>query len=336
MGPDTTIVRSALDDRAAPAGQRLEVDSLSVAYGDFPAVTEASFDLGPGRVLGLVGESGSGKSSLALAVSRLLPPAGRIVGGSASVGGTDVVPLTGEALRHCRGELVAYIPQDASAAMNPVHNAGRQLAEVFRVRHGLGKRAALDEAVRLLAKVGIRSPEHAARRYPHELSGGMRQRVMIAIAIALRPALLVADEPTTALDVTVQAEIIALVRDLQAEFGTTLLWITHDMGVVAEIADDVAVMYGGRIVEHGTASEVFGQARHPYTRALLASFTSGRAAKAKEPFAAIAGLPPVDHIPPGCPFHPRCALALQVCASEMPAVSRLGDHMVRCHVSEEQ
>ena len=161
---------------------------------------------------------------------------------------------------------MAYIPQDASAALNPVHRAGRQIAEVFRLRYRLDDAAAMAQAVQLLAQVGIRRPEDTARRYPHELSGGMRQRVMIAMAIALRPALLVADEPTTALDVTVQAEIISLVRELQAEHRTTLLWITHDMGVVAEIADDVAVMYGGRIVEHSTARNVFTTPRHPYSQ----------------------------------------------------------------------
>lgn len=323
----------AVSGRQTGYGKALVVEHMSVDYGGFHAVTDVSFELQPGRVLGLVGESGSGKSSLALAVSRLLPPSGEVAGGSARVGDVEVLTLSGEELRRARGELVAYIPQDASAALNPVHTAGRQVAEVFRVRHGLSKQSALSEAVSLLRQVGIRRPEQTARSHPHELSGGMRQRVMIAMAIALRPALLVADEPTTALDVTVQAEIISLVRDLQSEYGTTLLWITHDMGVVAEIADDVGVMYGGRIVEHASAEDIFHHACHPYTVALLASFTSGRLARAKEPFATIEGLPPLDRIPPGCPFHPRCAYAMDRCSTEVPAerVERVG-HSVSCHL----
>ncbi len=320
-------------DSAPKTGEPLRIEGLSVRYGDFPAVTGASVSLGAGRVLGLVGESGSGKSSLALAVCRLLPPAGHIAAGRALLGDTDLLALDGEGLRRARGELVAYIPQDASAALNPVHRVGWQVAEVFRVRHGLRKQEAMDEAVSLLGQVGIRNPGAAARSYPHQLSGGMRQRVMIAIALALRPALLVADEPTTALDVTVQAEILALVKDLQARDGTTLMWITHDMGVVAEIADEIAVMYGGRVVENGTAPEVFRDPVHPYTSALLSSFISGRKAAPKEPFLAIEGSPPVDAIPPGCPFHPRCPHAFSPCLEEMPEVRSLpSGHRVSCHL----
>ncbi len=320
---------------AEGTGRPLQIEGLSVRYGEFPAVTAATVSLGAGRVLGLVGESGSGKSSLALAVSRLLPPAGRVVAGTALLGSVDLLTLEGEALRRARGELVAYIPQDASAALNPVQRVGRQVAEVFRVRHGLGKEQALAQAVSLLAKVGIRNPGVTARRYPHELSGGMRQRAMIAIALALRPALLVADEPTTALDVTVQAEILGLVKDLQADYGTTLMWITHDMGVVAEIADDIAVMYGGRLVEHGAAVDVFKEAVHPYTSALLSSFTSGRLAAPKQPFVAIEGSPPVDTIPPGCPFHPRCPRAFEPCATAVPDTRTVATgHRVSCHLTE--
>jgi oligopeptide/dipeptide ABC transporter ATP-binding protein len=322
-------------DAGRTTGKQLSVERLSVRYGDFEAVTDASFELGPGRVLGLVGESGSGKSSLALALSRLLPPEGRVVSGVARIGEVDVIALRGEPLRLARSELVAYIPQDASAALNPVHRAGRQIAEVFRLRFRMDDDAARAEAVRLLAKVGIRQPEETSRRFPHELSGGMRQRVMIAMAIALRPALLIADEPTTALDVTVQAEIISLVRELQREHGTTLLWITHDMGVVAEIADDVAVMYGGRVVEHASARDVFHHPVHPYTKALLSSFTSGRLARPKAPFETIEGSPPVDHIPPGCPFHPRCQHAFDRCRVEVPRPRYVGTaHSVSCHLGE--
>jgi len=318
-------------------GQPLVVEHLTVRYGHFEAVSDASVSLPTGRVLGVVGESGSGKTTLALAISRLLPPGASIATGAIRVGAVDVVPLTGDALRRARGELVAYIPQDASAAMNPVRTAGYQLAEVFRVRHRMTKRHAWEAAVSMLASVGIRSASEAARKYPHELSGGMRQRVMIAMAIALRPAILVADEPTTALDVTVQAEIVSLVCDLQREFGTTLVWITHDMGVIAELADDVCVMYGGRVVEHSSALTLFKSPRHPYTRALLNSFTSGRRAAAKEPFETIEGLPPVDVVPPGCPFHPRCPYAEARCSTDLPFPTVLPNgHMVRCHLEKAQ
>ena len=265
----------------------LDVTGLDVRYGSFAAVTDASLAIAQGTTLALVGESGSGKSSLALAVGRLLPPGGTIAGGSALVDGVDVVQLTGAELRRARGRLVGYLAQDSMAALNPVLRAGKQVAEVFEARDGVSRREASREAVEMLTQVGIQRPAAVARMYPHELSGGMRQRVMIAMALALRPQLLIADEPTTALDVTVQAEILALARELQDEHGVTFLWITHDMGVVAEIADAVAVMYGGRIVEQGAVGDVFENPAHPYTQALLASASGGAEAPPKTPFAAI-------------------------------------------------
>ncbi len=311
----------------------VDVADLGVRYGDFAAVTGASLVIGEGTTLALVGESGSGKSSLALAVGRLLPPAGRISSGTVMVDGVDVARLEGKELRQARGRLVGYLAQDSMAALNPVLPAGRQVAEVYEARDGVGRREARREAVEILTQVGIQRPAEVARMYPHELSGGMRQRVMIAIALAQRPRLLVADEPTTALDVTVQAEILALARELQAEHGVTFLWITHDMGVVAEIADAVAVMYGGRIVEQGAVADVFDDPAHPYTQALLASAQGGADAPPKTPFAAIAGSPPSGASPPGCPFHPRCPQAHDPCSASMPPTTEAGSgHAVACHL----
>jgi oligopeptide/dipeptide ABC transporter ATP-binding protein len=313
----------------------LEISGLSVRYGAFQAVSEASIAIPEGRTLALVGESGSGKSSLALAVGRLLPVGGTIAGGSIRVGDVDVGGLAGSALRQARGRLVGYLAQDSMAALNPVLTAGRQVSEVFEAREGVGRRDAARQAVSLLAQVGIQRPDDVAGMYAHQLSGGMRQRVMIAMALALRPRLLIADEPTTALDVTVQAEILALARDLQAEHGVTFLWITHDMGVVAEIADSVAVMYGGRIVEQGPADAVFERPAHPYTRALIATVRGADQAAPKAPFAAIPGSPPSGVIPPGCPFHPRCAFAFAPCPERMPETTVVaGDHVAACHLLE--
>jgi oligopeptide/dipeptide ABC transporter ATP-binding protein len=313
----------------------LEVSGLSVRYGDFQAVSEASLEIPAGRTLALVGESGSGKSSLALAVGRLLPVGGSIAGGTIRVADVDVGALQGPALRQARGRLVGYLAQDSMAALNPVLTAGRQVSEVFEAREGVGRRDAARQAVSLLAQVGIQRPGDVAGMYAHQLSGGMRQRVMIAMALALRPRLLIADEPTTALDVTVQAEILALARDLQAEHGVTFLWITHDMGVVAEIADSVAVMYGGRIVEQGPADAVFEQPAHPYTRALISTVRGAGEAAPKAPFAAIPGSPPSGAIPPGCPFHPRCAFAFAPCPQRMPETTVVSDgHSAACHLLE--
>ena len=311
----------------------VEVVALDVRYGNFTAVREATLAIAAGTTLSIVGESGSGKSSLALAVARLLPPGGTIAGGTVRIGETDVTALRGTELRAARGKLVGYLAQDSMAALNPLLRAGRQVAESYRAREGMSRRAAERSAIEILGQVGIQRPEAVAGMFPHELSGGMRQRVMIAMALALRPRLLIADEPTTALDVTVQAEILVLARELQAEHGVTFLWITHDMGVVAEVADDVAVMYGGRIVEQGTATEVFARPAHPYTQALLETADSGGQAAPKTPFPVIAGAPPTGSAPPGCPFHPRCVVAIARCSTDDPDTRTVGlGHVARCHL----
>jgi oligopeptide/dipeptide ABC transporter ATP-binding protein len=311
----------------------LVVDTIDVRYDGFAAVRGASISVTGGRTLALVGESGSGKSSLALAAARLLPP-GTDVTGSVRVGGQELLELRGEALRAARGRVVGYLAQDAMAALNPVMRVGKQVAEVFVRHQQASAREASAKAVDLFRRVGIQSPEVVARKYPHELSGGMRQRVMIAIALALAPDVLIADEPTTALDVTVQAEILALVRELQAERGLVVVWITHDMGVVAEIADEVAVMYGGRIVEHAPVGEVFARPLHPYTQALIGSAREEPGTPPKAPFVTIAGQPPTGEVPTGCPFHPRCPVAVARCSTDLPATRELGvGHTVACHIA---
>ncbi len=314
------------------ARHSLAVEDLHVRYGDRHAVRGVSFAVAPGETLAIVGESGCGKSSTAHAVARLLPP-GTTMEGSVTVGDVDLAGASGTTLREARGRVVAYMPQDAMAALNPVQPAGRQIAEVLRFRRGAGRAGAEAGAIELLGDVGIRQPQLVARRYAHELSGGMRQRVMLAIALAARPQVLIADEPTTALDVTVQAGILALVRRLVAADRMALVWITHDIGVVAEIADTVAVMYGGRIVEHGPAQAIFEQPLHPYTRALVESPRRSRDTAPKERFEAIPGTPPLGEFPSGCPFHPRCPHAMPVCAETMPPVTgAVPGHVGACHL----
>ncbi len=312
---------------------KLVLDTIDVQYDGFAAVRGASVSIRGGRTLALVGESGSGKSSLALAAARLLPP-GTDVAGSIKVGDRELSEIRGEELRAARGRIVGYLAQDAMAALNPVMRVGKQVAEVFVRHENASGREAHAKAVDLLRRVGIQGPDIVARKYPHELSGGMRQRVMIAIALALKPEVLIADEPTTALDVTVQAEILVLVRELQAERDLVVVWITHDMGVVAEIADEVAVMYGGRIVEHAPVAEVFARPLHPYTAALIGSAREEPGTPAKSPFVTIAGQPPSGDVPPGCPFHPRCPIAVSRCSTDVPAVRELGvGHTVACHLA---
>ena len=316
----------------APTAAGLTVQDLHVRYGERHAVKGVSFSVAPGETLAIVGESGCGKSSTALAVARLLPP-GASVEGRASVADLDLIACRGRTLREARGRVVAYMPQDAMAALNPVQSARRQIAEVLSFRQGASRAEAAAGAVALLAEVGISEPERVARRYPHELSGGMRQRVMLAIALAARPRVLIADEPTTALDVTVQAGILALVRRLTRADAMALVWITHDIGVVAEIADAVAVMYGGRLVEQGPVETIFEHPEHPYTRALVHAPRQSREAQPKAPFQAIPGSPPLGEFPAGCPFHPRCEHALEACARTMPPMSERGaEHSAACHL----
>ena len=316
----------------ATRGGGLTVSDLHVRYGETHAVRGVSFSVESGRILAIVGESGCGKSSTAHAIARLLP-AGTEMTGTAVIGDFDLASASGAELREARGRVVAYMPQDAMAALNPVQSAGRQIAEVLRFRRGASRSQAADGAIELLEQVGIRDPSLVVRRYAHQLSGGMRQRVMLAIALAAQPQVLIADEPTTALDVTVQAGILALVRKLVIADQMALVWITHDIGVVAEIADHVAVMYGGRIVEQGPVHTIFEDPTHPYTRALVQSPRQSRDADPKARFDAIPGSPPLGDFPSGCPFHPRCPHAMAHCPSEMPDTRTIApEHTAACHL----
>ncbi len=256
----------------------------------------------------------------------LLPPAARPVSGRALLGGADLLRLDPESLRKLRGDAIAMIPQDPMSSLNPSHRVGAQVVEAIRAHRILSQSAARAEALALFRRVGIADPERRLDAWPHEMSGGMRQRVMIAMAVANRPGLLIADEPTTALDVTVQAQILDLLADLRRETGSSLIFITHNLGVVAEIADRVLVMYAGQVVESGPAAEVFAGARHPYTAALLAAAPDGDA-----PPTPIAGAAPPPHaFPSGCRFRPRCPLAASACEAEQPLHALGADRSARC------
>jgi oligopeptide/dipeptide ABC transporter ATP-binding protein len=313
---------SAAPATAAPdAGRQaaaLEVDNLRVCYAGLPAVDDVSLRVEPGHVAALIGETSSGKSSLALGVARLLPSSA-VVTGRVMIAGANLAELPAREARRRRAGLVGYIAQDAMAALNPVVPVGRQIGELFRIHRGMPRADASRQAVRELARVRIDRPERVAAAYPHQLSGGMRQRVMIAMAMALSPPLLIADEPTTALDVSTQAEILNLVGQLQAETGSGILWITHDMGVVAEIADWIAVMYAGRIVEQGQARDVFEDPVHPYTEGLLRTRRDLRSGRPGTPLYQIEGSPPeLSAARRGCAFAPRCPRRSQVCAERSP------------------
>ncbi|MFI5011598.1 MAG: ABC transporter ATP-binding protein [Hyphomicrobiales bacterium] len=316
------------------SGERLlTIEALRVAFrtraGDVTVVRDLSLALDGGETLCLVGESGSGKSMTALAVMGLVPaPTGAIRGGSIRLAGEELVGADPERLRRIRGKEIAMIFQEPMTALNPVFSIGEQIAETLVAHEGLGRAAALRQAVELIAAVGIPAPERRIREYPHQLSGGMRQRAMIAMALACRPKLVIADEPTTALDVTVQAQILDLLKDIQRRFGTAILLITHDMGVVAEVADRVAVMYAGRKVEEGRAADVLERPVHPYTRALIACaprLTVGDGER--ELLEEIPGIvPSMLSLPPGCAFEPRCRDALPRCRIEAPPEFPLGPH----------
>ena len=295
--------------------------------GDVHAVNDVSFTLRPGELLGIVGESGSGKSVTMMSLLKLLdmPPA-EIVGGSVNFAGRDLLSLSLQELRSVRGGEIGFIFQDPMTSLNPVFTVGFQLIEPLRTHLGLSKKAARQRAVELLELVGIPSAADRLRDFPHQFSGGMRQRVMIAIALACDPKVLIADEPTTALDVTVQAQIIEIVKELRQKLGMAIIWITHDLGVVAGIADRVAVMYGGQIVEYADVDQLYEDPRHPYTKALLQTLPSESGPREKRLTSIPGQAPNLKGTLKACPFAPRCASEFEKCWQQNPPSFELGNN----------
>ena len=319
----------------------LEIRDLNIEFPAIPrpltAVRSVQFGLQRGEVLGLVGESGSGKSVTSLAIMRLLPPQ-TVVGGKVLFGvngnpSEDLLQLDAEAMRRLRGSQISMIFQEPMTALNPVMRVGEQIAEAVRAHNAVSKKESWNRAVEALKEVAIDDPARRARDYPHQLSGGMRQRVMIAMAIVNRPDLLIADEPTTALDVTIQAQILDLLADLRHRFGLTMLFISHDLAVVSKVADRVAVMYAGSLVELGGRDDIFRAPAHPYTRGLLDAVPT-LATHRERPLQTIEGtVPPLHAVPGGCPFEPRCGFRLADCARELPPLIEVGPgHWARCPV----
>jgi peptide/nickel transport system ATP-binding protein len=311
----------------------LRIEGLRTEFplgrGVFAPVDGVDLALEPGRTLGIVGESGSGKSMLSLSVMRLVPPPGRIAAGRVMFGGQDLAALPQAAMRHVRGRRIAMIFQEPMTSLNPAHTVGDQVMEAMWA-HEPGARNLRARAVAALERVRIPAPDHRLDEYPHQMSGGMRQRVMIAMALSCSPDLLIADEPTTALDVTVQAQILDLLRDLQRQTGMAIVLITHDLGIVAEMADQVAVMYAGRIVESAPVTGLFDDPQHPYTLGLLGS--QPRLDTARDRLAAIEGMvPSAAALPPGCRFHPRCVFGAAACAEALPPLRALAPgHSAAC------
>ena len=304
---------------------------FETAVGAVPAVDDVSLEIREGETLGLVGESGSGKSVTALSIMRLVQPPGRIAGGRIFFKGRDLLTLGEPEMRTVRGAGIALIFQEPASALNPVFTVGAQIAETLTVHGRATRREARTRAIELLEMVRIPDPAARSRDYPHQLSGGMRQRVMIAIALACKPSLVIADEPTTALDVTIQAQILDLLREMKAALGLSLLLITHDFGVIAETADRVAVMYAGRLVEEAPVREIFHQPKHPYTRGLLASMPTG--ARGRRLRAIDGSVPAPGDMPPGCAFNPRCPDRFAPCTTAPPPEYRVGvDHDARCYL----
>jgi len=323
-----------------PPAPLLELDKLSTYYISAQgarivrAVDEVSFHLDAGKTLGIVGESGSGKSTLALTLLRVLPPAARIVGGRMLLDGEDLVTKSDAEMREIRGKRIAMILQDPMASLNPLFTIGNQVAEPIQVHEGERRKTAWERARALLKAVRIPSPEARVRQYPHEMSGGMRQRIVGAIGISCEPRLLIADEPTTSLDLTIQAQYLNLLRELQREHGLALIFITHNLGIVAKMCDQLAVMYAGRVVESGPVSRVFNAPAHPYTKALLNSIP--RIADSDQRLVAIDGQPPdLSSLPPGCAFAPRCRQAMPRCRAEVPPpFAPEAGRVARCWLAE--
>ena len=317
----------------------LELRNLSTHYVSargtrvVRAVDEVSLTLQAGSTLGIVGESGSGKSTLALTILRLLPPAARITGGEIFFEGEDLRAKSDGEMRRIRGKRIAMILQDPMASLNPLFTVGDQVAEPLRAHEGVGRAGAWSRAKELLKSVRISAPEARVGEYPHQMSGGMRQRIVGAIAISCAPRLLIADEPTTSLDLTIQAQYLNLLRDLQRQHELALIFITHNLGIVAKMCDQVAVMYAGRLVEWGPVTRIFDAPAHPYTQALLGSIPRMGAARAR--LTAIEGQPPDLAAPPsGCAFHPRCPQAMAQCREQTPPETVLAPrHTTRCWLS---
>jgi oligopeptide/dipeptide ABC transporter ATP-binding protein len=315
----------------------LEVRDLRVRFGTRDGVVRAvdgvSFSVEPRRAIGIVGESGSGKSVTALTILGLTRAPNATIEGSVLFDGVDLLRLDADELRDVRGSRIAMIFQDPLSSLHPLYKVGWQITEAIRAHEDVSRRIAHGRAVEALREVGIPSAEERMASYPHELSGGMRQRAMIAMALALNPDVLIADEPTTALDVTVQAQVLELIQKLQTERGTAVVLITHDLGVVAEMVEEVAVMYAGRVAEHGSLADVLERPTHPYTWGLLQSIPRLDAPRL-ERLHPIAGLPPsLIHVPSGCPFHPRCPYAFDICPRRVPPLSAIErGHEDACHL----
>lgn len=320
-----------MTSQASDADALLEIRGLSVEFqtraGPARVLEDVDIRLGRGQTLGLVGESGCGKSMTALAIMRLIPdPPGRILGGQVLLEGKDLLRLDDAAMRSVRGNRISMIFQEPMTSLNPVLTVGDQIAEGVRLHEGLNRLDAHARAVQMLQSVGIPEAQRRASDFPHQFSGGMRQRVMIAMALACNPSVLIADEPTTALDVTVQAQIFDLISDLRERTGTAVMLITHDMGAIAEMADRVAVMYAGRVVEEGDVAQVLGEPLHPYTRGLIACAPGRRVSAWGEPLEEIAGtVPSLLERRGGCAFADRCKDVMPKCRERLPAATRLGD-----------
>jgi oligopeptide/dipeptide ABC transporter ATP-binding protein len=332
--------RSAADASGRPSGRLLEVDDLRVEFrtrdGVAKVINGVTYHVDAGETLAVLGESGSGKSVTAQTIMGILDtPPGFVTGGQVRFQGKDMLTMSGEQRRRIRGEGIAMVFQDALSALNPVFTIGFQIGEQFRIRRGMSRADAKKRTIEMLDLVQIPNAKGRVNNYPHQFSGGMRQRVMIAMSLALDPEVLIADEPTTALDVTVQAQIMDLLGELQRERRMGMILITHDLGVVADVADRIAVMYAGRIVEEANVHELYAKPAHPYTLGLLESIP--RIDEKGQQLRTIKGLPPsLLKIPSGCPFHPRCPMAQPVCQEKVPPLLQLGPSRASaCHFAEE-
>lgn len=321
----------------------LKVENLRVSFKmgkkKLTAVEEVGFSLNRGRILGIVGESGCGKSVTAQAIMRLISPAVCEIHKDSRIlfGGEDLSKASEARLRQIRGKDIAMIFQEPMSSLNPVYRIENQMLEMLWSHDKrLGKKEALEQCIKLLSRVGIPSPAERVREYPHQLSGGMRQRVMIAMALLCQPRLLIADEPTTALDVTIQAQILRIIKSLTRELDTAVILITHDMGVVAEMADEVMVMYAGKAVEYGTTEEIFDHPLHPYTKGLLRSIPKLGSGQQEHLYTIRGTVPALDEMPKGCRFCSRCEYAVESCISRDPGMRRIGGHLVSCRLYVEE